>query len=403
MFLRERKLPFKTVIKLLLKKGVKPLQLILNEWTDQLDYQITASALSQAKNKLKHTVFIELLNKCVIDVMYRVGEHERYKGKRLLALDCTTLRLPNSEELRNEFGILKYMNGKTTRKSNQVEAQASVLYDLLNKIPISGYLFKGRTNEAKTGLGHLVDLKEDDLLIGDRAYVNYRLFAEIIGTKADFLIRCKKGAFEKYHNLFGETDLKEKTVEVFCPKHLSNKKDLPESLKLRFIRVVLKTGEVEVLVTSLTDKKMFPHNCFKDLYYKRWGIETYFYTLKSRLILDNFTGKTVNAIKQDFYATLYISGLETLLSEEANEELASRESKYPQKVNKSIAFHTIKNKVVKLIFEMPPGFELEIMELLLQNPTLIRGDREKPPRRNSSSNQNRISAYFQKYSRKHVY
>lgn len=403
MFTRERKLPYKTLIKLLLKKGVKPLQLLLNDWTDDLDYQISASALCQARRKLNHTVFIELLEKCVVDVMYRVGEHERFKGKRLLGLDASTLRLPNSEELREKFGVIKYMNGKTSRESNQVEAQASVFYDLLNNIPISGYLSRGRSNEAKMILDHLGDLKEDDLVIADRGYVNFRLFVGIIAEKADFIIRCKKGPFEKYHNLFSNDAVDEVVVEMPCPKHLRSNKDLPEKLKIRFVRIVLDTGEVEVLATSLTDVKEFPHEDFKELYHKRWGIETYFQVLKSRLSIDNFSGKSYDAVMQDFYATLYISGLETLLTEEANEELASKPTKYLHKVNKAISFHTIKNKIVLLIFEMPRGFELQIKDLLLQNPTLVRPDREKPPRNNSPTNQNRVSLYFQKYTRKHVF
>lgn len=391
------------VIKLLLKKGVKPLQLRLNEWTDDLDYNISASALSQARNNLSYTVFTELLEKCVVDVMYRVGEHERFKGKRLLGLDCTTLRLPNSEELRSKFGVVKYMNGKKGKLSNQVEAQASILYDVLNKIPITGYLSKGRTNEAKTSLEHLKDLEEEDVVIADRGYVNYRLFAGILAKNADFVIRCKKGAFEKYHNLFDDTKVNEITVDVTCPKHLKSKKDLPEQIKIRFVRVILKTGEIEVLATTLLDKSIFPHSCFKALYYKRWGIETYFQTLKSRLSLDNFSGKSYQAVMQDFYSTLYLSGLETIITEEANEELAERKTKFPQKVNKAISFHTIKNKVVNLIFEAPPDFEFQIRELLLQNPNSIRSEREKPPRRNSSTNQNRISVYFQKHQRKHAF
>jgi hypothetical protein len=39
----------------------------------------------------------------------------------------------------------------------------------------------------------------------------------------------------------------------------------------------------------------------KELYHLRWGIETLFGVLKERLKIDNFTGKTVAAIKQDFF------------------------------------------------------------------------------------------------------
>ena len=69
--------------------------------------------------------------------------------------------------------------------------------------------------------------------------------------------------------------------------------EVPASMALRFIRVDLPDGEVEILATSLLDKGKFPVREFKKLYYKRWKIETYFQTIKSRLAVDNFTGRTV--------------------------------------------------------------------------------------------------------------
>ena len=48
---------------------------------------------------------------------------------------------------------------------------------------------------------------------------------------------------------------------------------------------------------------------------KRWGIETFFGVLKGRLNLENFSGKTAESVKQDFYSTIFISNLETILTE----------------------------------------------------------------------------------------
>ena len=45
----------------------------------------------------------------------------------------------------------------------------------------------------------------------------------------------------------------------------------------------------------------------KKLYGLRWEIETFFGVLKGRLSLENFTGLTVEAIKQDFWSTIFIS------------------------------------------------------------------------------------------------
>ena len=46
-----------------------------------------------------------------------------------------------------------------------------------------------------------------------------------------------------------------------------------EALRLRLIRVRLKGGEEEFLITSLLDEQAFPTPLFKHLYHLRWGIE----------------------------------------------------------------------------------------------------------------------------------
>lgn len=405
MFSRERKLSFKTVLQLLLRKSIKPLQLLLNEWTDNLDYQISASALCQARKKLKHTAFIELLDKCVLQVMYGVGEHKRFKGKRLLAVDGTSLRLPNTNETRERFGLIKHLNGNKQRLSNQVEAKATILYDVLNEIPISAELSCGRAYDLTASKAHLKNLSQNDVLIGDRAYGSYQFFVEILAQNADFLIRCKRKTFEKHHGLFNCSENKEKIVELPCPLQLASTNcEIASSLKVRFIRIPLENGEIEVLATSLIDTKAFPYEDFKELYYKRWAIETYFHVLKSRLSIDNFTGKSVEAIMQDFYSTIFVSGLETIITSEANEELGAKSTMHYQKVNKAIAFHTIKNKVVKMMFKPTRNMEIKIKKLFLQNSNSVRPYREKLDRIPSALDHTaRNSLYFQKYSRKHVF
>ena len=99
-FTRNRKLNFKNVIHFLLCKSVKSLQLRLNEWAELLGDSATASALSQARSKLRHTAFIELLEQCVVKVMYGDGDYKKFKGYRLLAIDGSTLHMPKSRCLR---------------------------------------------------------------------------------------------------------------------------------------------------------------------------------------------------------------------------------------------------------------------------------------------------------------
>jgi len=54
-----------------------------------------------------------------------------------------------------------------------------------------------------------------------------------------------------------------------------------------------------VLVTSLLDGYLYPTQGFLALYHLRWGIETFYGLLKTRLELENFTGTGAEAVRHD--------------------------------------------------------------------------------------------------------
>ena len=130
--------------------------------------------------------------------------------------------------------------------------------------------------------------------------------------------------------------------------------NLPLSLRVRLVRVRLSTGEWEVLVTSLLDEARYPSAEFLALYGKRWGIETFYGLLKTRLALENFSGTGVEAVKQDFHATVYLSGLESLLIESAQAQLDAKNTKHPQTVNRAVSFNAIKYQALDLLFGNEP-------------------------------------------------
>lgn len=74
---------------------------------------------------------------------------------------------------------------------------------------------------------------------------------------------------------------------------------LRQGITVRFVRVVLPTGEIEVLATSLLDEVRFPDAVFADLYHERWGSETYYDLIKNRLECENFSGKSAESVRQD--------------------------------------------------------------------------------------------------------
>jgi hypothetical protein len=127
-----------------------------------------------------------------------------------------------------------------------------------------------------------------------------------------------------------------------------NRLNLPLSLRVRLVRVRLSTGEWEVLVTSLLDEARYPSAEFLMLYGLRWGIETFYGLIKTRLVLENFSGTGAEAVKQDFYATVYLSGLESLLTQSAQAQLDAKNTQYPQTINRAVSFNAIKYQALDL-------------------------------------------------------
>ena len=173
------------------------------------------------------------------------------------------------------------------------------------------------------------------------------------------------------------------------------------SLTLRFVRVTLKTGEYEVLVTSLLDEEMYPTAEFLTLYGKRWGIESFYGILKTRLDLENFTGKSVESILQDFYSTILLTGMESILTADAQTMLDTKKTKYPQTVNRAVSFNVIKNEVLDLFLgsEDTSFITEKLTKLFLCNPTLDRPERN-PPRRKRSA---KTLLNYHKRSKKHCF
>ena len=76
-------------------------------------------------------------------------------------------------------------------------------------------------------------------------------------------------------------------------------------LKLRLIRIELETGEAEILITSLLDQQIHSYDQFAELYHLRWPVEEDYKTMKHWIEIENFSGKSVLSIYQDFHAKVF--------------------------------------------------------------------------------------------------
>lgn len=356
---------------------------------------VTNSAYSQARKKLRHTAYIEL-SQDIIEFYYNEEqEYKTWKGFIVCAIDGSDIILPNTEDVKMDFKEVKISrHGK--EEEQHIIAKASVLYDVLNNMVFDSILHDYRMDERKLGLMHLEYLEKNKhllndnkiLYISDRGYPGYEFIAYHAQMGKDYLMRIPTSHFKESVELFNkDCKLKEKIIEITPnsrkAKKAVKKNELPEKVKLRLIRLELETGEIEVLATSLLDTAEYPWEDFKKLYKLRWGIETFYGSLKNRLCLENFTGKSAESVRQDFFSTIYVTNLETLLIEDAQKELTekclSKKNIYQQKVNKQVSFNAIKNKVLDLMWMRDIDETLtmkKLTELFLLNPIVVRNNRD---------------------------
>lgn len=393
-FTRNRVLTFRVLVVMLLRKGIKSLQLSLNEFIPKLGLptlSVTNMAYSKARRKLKHTAFVELNERAVVAVMYRDDDYRTYSGLRILAVDGSMVMLPGTDEMKEAFGSWRYHFDRQDRRGGEhCYARASVLYDVLNRVALDAQFVPCATHELNLVAPALKHARTGDLVIYDRNYCSYRIMAETSQAGADFLIRCRrKAGFKVADDMLAGKSSDDQVVTLTMPARLAEREGsqgLPTSLTIRFVRVTLDNGEYEVLATSLTDQQSYPAADFKELYYMRWGIETFYGVLKTRLGLENFSGYSPEAIRQDFFATVFLTGVESILTEDAEENLKRERSGHPKKVNKAVSFNAIKNKSFELFMsDLPEEQTLEELTTLFQtSPTLIRKDRKVPRIQRSS-------------------
>jgi len=104
-----------------------------------------------------------------------------------------------------------------------------------------------------------------------------------------------------------------------------------------------------MLITNLTENE-FKQEDFKELYFKRWPIETKFNTVKNKLKIETFSGKTKISIQQDFYATMYLANIVSVSKMESDKEITkdnqSKTLKHEYQTNESLLISKLKDKLI---------------------------------------------------------
>jgi len=340
---------------------------------DKSDFNIrkvTKSAFTQARKKLNPWAF-KRLNEVAVKSFYENNEVYTWYGMRVMAVDGSRLVLPKHHTIKKEFGVHKFGPNADSERSL---ALCSVFYDVLNLLAVDSQIAPYASSERDLLYLHLDSALENDLLLLDRGYPSMALFFLLLAKKLQFCVRMKDDWWLEVDK-FKTSGMKEQIVTFKLPKKDRKLlKEYPEwhekEIKCRLIRIELHGGESEILCTSLTDMEKYLYDDFEELYHYRWNEEEAYKMLKCRVEVENFSGKTAVAVKQDFYAKMFLltlcSAYAHPIDEKVREEYKANENrKHDQKINKTNAIAMTRDILIAMFVRKDYNIAIEAFDAVV--------------------------------------
>jgi len=318
---------------------------------------MSQQAFSLTRQKIKWQAFLELFIYSVNTHYREYGEDlKRWYGLRVHAIDGSKMSLPNDKQLRDYFGTSGAGNTSPT-------AQGSLLYDILNDLVVDARIEPMSTDERRLASMHIKQLKEiesfedwKELILFDRGYPSFELIKELLEAKIHFVMRVR-------------SKFSLSIDELSCGDHRIELKQGEEKFHLRVLKFRLDGGEEETLLTDLQEKKI-GIKAFKALYFKRWPIETKYDQVKNKLEIENFSGRLVDNIRQDFYAIMVLTNIATDFINEAQElveaEQSGKKNKYKYKVNVNHTIGVLKDRLIQTICEQDSKKKMEMFDEIIR-------------------------------------
>jgi hypothetical protein len=310
--------------------------------------QVSASAFCQCRDKIRYTAFQEIFHQ-LTDHFYCNYKHKRFHAYRVIAIDGSIYTVPKTQETVKEFG-----HNVLSENGKWIKAQVSFATDVLNNICVDAIIGAYKENERVHAAQMLDNLGSDNLLLFDRGYFTADLLRMVLLSENQCCFRLKKNANKEVIDF----------IESECQDIISVINIDGQDHEIRFTKVILDTGEEEYLCSSLLDMKKFTPYIMKDIYKLRWGVEEQFKDMKHAISVENFVGKKVNSIKQEFFGNIVTYNLAMMSCKYQIEKLAnSRTKKYKYAINKRALLGKIKNCYI-MLFDKTGRAKETIVELV---------------------------------------
>ena len=352
----------------------------------------THSALIQQRKKLSSLAFEELLYRFTDSI----SPDLTLKGYRLFAVDGSDIYIPRNPEDPETYRI----SDKYGKGFNMLHLNAA--YDLMSNLYTDIIIQPFNHINEYTAFCDMIDHfakthpTEKALFIADRGFTSFNVFAHAIENNAAFLIRARDPGSR---SLLGTIDLPDDpefdiTYERWLSRRNTNEiKAHPEIYKyisdrpfdylelkdkdfyhicFRIIKLTLPNGTDEYLFTNLQEDD-FSIDEIRDLYNRRWGIETSFRDIKYATGMLFFHSRKKQLVLQEIYAKLILYNFSEAITHSI--VLQKKNRKYAYSINFTLAI----SLCVEFLLRSKHGKHLRNLDNLLERNLIpVRPGRSSP-------------------------
>lgn len=395
-FTRKRKLTPNNLILYTLNNRGKTTKMELYDFIKETGINdVTDSALLQQREKLNEEVFKELANESLKDFYEKFpDEVKTLKGKYILiAIDGSDCEVPNTKETRK-----RYQSINSTDDDRVARIKLSNSYDLLNEYVLDTEIEEYKHSELDLANKHIKNteyIKEynDLIYVMDRGYFSLSNFYHWIKDDVKFVVRLNRKYLKKEQSMMSSDD---EIVEIqYQYDRIRNYKDKDDefynfyenvnTISLRFINVVLPTGEIETLLTNLSEEE-FTTEDMNEIYQLRWGIETSYHELKESMQVTNISSSKDGIIRQEIYSQMMVYNILQSICNDLETQISQERFKHPMKINFNMAIGFLKRFLLRILIEEDEEkkrkLSNELFDNILRNLVPIRKERSYPRNKN---------------------
>ena len=242
--------------------------------------------------KLFWAVFEHLAELSPRFVSGRAGKRFARKFKRTIHLvDSTTIQL-----------IASCMDWAKHRR-RKAAAKCHLRLDLQSFLPRFAIVDTARHNDAKRAREVCAGIKAGEIVIFDKAYVDFAHLADLCMRLIFWVTRAKDNlsykVVRRYQKGAVGKILRDDLIRLKTP---ASRKDYPELMR-RIVALVEVDGR-EVEMVFLSNNLEWSAESIVELYRCRWQIEVFFKQIKQTLQLADFLGTSANAVRWQIWTAL---------------------------------------------------------------------------------------------------